>query len=274
MRRRTLWFFSALALVLAVWFLTNLPALYARVKLDRSFPALSRYEFEPTPNIVLVGSSMTFRLYEGYFRTPLRNLAISGGSSLTGLAIIANYQSLPRLILVETNIMSRPADAALVAQFGKNDSEQFKWFRPVRAAISAIYYRLKYKSEAENVERLPKLEPADYNISASVADTKGEFNKDQLDNDMASSTEEMKRLVAGLKSRGCKIIFYELPFPGGLGETHFATKARTLTRAAFQKDKWLTIGPVDQLRWVDAAHMDERSALIVAQEIDASITRH
>ena len=52
-------------------------------------------------------------LYEGYFQTRLRNIAIGGGSSLTGLAIIASFQSIPRLILVETNIMSRPVDDAL-----------------------------------------------------------------------------------------------------------------------------------------------------------------
>src|SRR5258708_10254176 len=75
--------------VLAAWPVANLPALYARVKLDRSYPALSRYEFEPTPDVVLVGSSMTFLLYEGYFRQPRPpNLATSGGSPLTGLSII------------------------------------------------------------------------------------------------------------------------------------------------------------------------------------------
>jgi hypothetical protein len=85
-----------------MWFLTALPSLYARVKLDRSFPALSRYEFEATPEIILVGSSMTFRLYEGYFlKTRLRNIAIGGGSPLNGLAIIASYGDVPRLILVE-----------------------------------------------------------------------------------------------------------------------------------------------------------------------------
>lgn len=85
MRRQILWSAAALALLAGGSLLANSLALYARVKLDRSFPALSRYEFEPTPDIVLVGSSMTFRLYEHYFAQPgVRNLAISGGSSLTG----------------------------------------------------------------------------------------------------------------------------------------------------------------------------------------------
>jgi hypothetical protein len=53
-------------------------------------------------------------LFEGYFlRTRPRNIAIGGGSALTGLAIIASYQKLPHLIFVETNILSRPVDEAL-----------------------------------------------------------------------------------------------------------------------------------------------------------------
>jgi hypothetical protein len=86
--------------------LLNFSSLYARVYDDRRFPALSRYALEPTPDIALVGSSMTARLYEGYFKTRLRNISTSGGSPLTGLAILASYPSLPRVVLVETNMMS------------------------------------------------------------------------------------------------------------------------------------------------------------------------
>jgi hypothetical protein len=266
------WLFTAAimaAVPFAIWFLANLPALYARVKLDRSYPTLSRYEFEPTPDVVLVGSSMTFRLFEGYFRAPVRNLAISGGSPLTGLAIIASYSSLPREIFVETDIMSRSIDAALVEQFGKNDSEPFRWFRPVRAAISAIYYRIKYRSETENVERLPKQGPAEYDIAASVEASLKEYSSNQYDRIMGRNTEELRRLVSNLENRGCRIVFYELPYPGGLGEAQFAVRARTLTRAAFHNEKWLTFDGVDQLRWLDGAHMDERSAIIIAQQIDS-----
>ena len=123
MRYRITWTIAAAAIAAVGYFAVNLPALYARVKLDRSFPALSRYVFEPTPEIVLVGSSMAYRLYEGYFSTSVRNLAIGGGSPLTGLAIIASYEQLPRTILVETNIMSRPIDVALVSAFGQSGDE-------------------------------------------------------------------------------------------------------------------------------------------------------
>jgi len=224
-----------------------------------------------TPDVALVGSSMTFRLFEGYFlKTRPRNVAIGGGSALTGLAIIASYQKLPRLILVETNIMSRPVDETLVEQFGGNDAEPYQWFRPIRAIISFVYYWIKHKSETENVNQLPRDEPLDYDISASIATTLEEYSSAKLDDAMVRNVEMLKRLVANLEGRGCQIFFYELPYPDALGNTHYAVTARSFVHTAFSDSKqWPRLDfREQQLRWVDAAHMDQRSAIIVALEIE------
>ena len=53
---------------------------------DGSLITLNRYVREPTPDIVLVGSSVAWRLKEEYFSPPrVRNLALAGGSPVTGL---------------------------------------------------------------------------------------------------------------------------------------------------------------------------------------------
>jgi hypothetical protein len=248
--------------------LLNFSSLYARVYDDRRFPALSRYALEPTPKIVLVGSSMTFRLYEGYFQTKLRNISISGGSPLTGLAVLGSYSSLPRVVLVEMNVMSRSLDSDLVEKFGNNDAAAFQWFRPYRAIISWVYYWLKFRSE--NVAGLRDSAPATYDISASLHQAKEEYASAGMDEPMAENTRTMKRLVSTLEGRGCKVYFYELPYPGNLAASHFAVTARTLMHDAFADPKqWPQFDyHLPELRWVDAAHLDERSAAIVAQEID------
>jgi hypothetical protein len=164
-----------LVLLLLVPVLWNFPQLYARVLEDRRFPAISRYALEPVPDVALVGSSMMFRIYEGYFSTRLRNVSIGGGSPLTGLAIIASYPKVPNIIVVETNILSRPLDLPFVEKFGKNDAEPFAWFRPYRVAISWVYYWLKYKSENDNVARLPLQKPAEYDIKVSLGEAEVEY---------------------------------------------------------------------------------------------------
>ena len=272
MRRTASYILIAIALALAAVMapvLLNLSSLYPRVYDDRRFPALSRYALERTPDIALVGSSMTFRIYEGYFRTRLRNVSISGGSPLTGLAILASYPSVPHVVLVDTNIMSRAAESELMEKFGKNDAASFQWFRPYRAVISFVYYWIKYKSE--NVVALRNSAPATYDISTSVEQAAAEYGRSNFDAAMAENTQTMVRLVSTLEARGCKVYFYELPYPGNLGSSHFAVTARTLMhRAYLYPDQWPQLDyHLPELRWVDAAHMDERSAAIVAQQMDS-----
>jgi hypothetical protein len=110
------------------------PAATAR---DGSLITLNRYVQEPAPDVVLVGSSVAWRLKEEYFSTSrVRNLALAGGSPLTSLEIVARQQQLPKIVLIETNVLSRPADRALVERFaGQEHSDAF--LRPVRTAIAA-----------------------------------------------------------------------------------------------------------------------------------------
>ena len=110
------WFakFSIIALALVsacglatAWFgnALHLPSTTTR---DGTLITMNRYVTEPVPDVVLVGSSLTFRLKEEYFATPaLRNLALAGGSPVTGLEIVADQAQLPKIIIVETNILSR-----------------------------------------------------------------------------------------------------------------------------------------------------------------------
>src|SRR5665213_2048727 len=95
------------------WFGNKLqvPAITTR---DGTLITLNRYAKEPIPDVVLVGSSLTFRLKEEYFTTHrLRNLALAGGSPVTGLEVVASQPRLPKIILVETNVLSRTTDVAL-----------------------------------------------------------------------------------------------------------------------------------------------------------------
>src|SRR5437879_6327320 len=83
---------TAVVLLLACGFATawfgqglQLPSTTTR---DGTLITLNRYAKEPIPRVVLVGSSLAYRLKEEYFATPgVRNLALAGGSPLTGLEI-------------------------------------------------------------------------------------------------------------------------------------------------------------------------------------------
>ena len=180
-----------------------------------------------------------------------------------------SFQVIAR-ILVETNILSRPIDRALVEAFGDNPSEPFEWFRPARGVISWTYYWIKFQSEAQTVLQLPRQPPATYDISQSVNDTIKEYNGRDWVQIMRPNVEELKRLVAALKGRGCHIVLFELPSAPGVRETEYVKAAHILAKEAFpDAEKWLAISDNEsELRWIDASHIDERSAILVAQQID------
>src|ERR1700755_2339090 len=113
----------------------ELPATTTR---DGTLTTLNRYVRGSTPDVVLVGSSLTLRLKEEYFSTPnVRNLALAGGSPVTGLEIVANQMHLPRVILVEMNILSRATDERLVKKYSSGGNADPLFFRPVRTAVAA-----------------------------------------------------------------------------------------------------------------------------------------
>src|SRR5437879_13226137 len=103
--------FSAVTLLLACGFATawfgnglQLPSTTTR---DGTLITLNRYAREPIPDVVLVGSSLTFRLKEEYFATSrLRNLALAGGSPVTGLAIVEHQPRRPRIVPVQAEAFS------------------------------------------------------------------------------------------------------------------------------------------------------------------------
>src|ERR1700691_5758404 len=119
---------SAALLLLAcglatAWFGNSLqvPATTTR---DGTLITLNRYAKEPIPDIVLVGSSLSFRLKEEYFATPrVRNLALAGRSPVTGLYSVANQRRFPSLVLIEESVLSRRTDGGLVEKYsGSGDA--------------------------------------------------------------------------------------------------------------------------------------------------------
>ena len=108
-----------------------------------------------------------------------------------------------------------------------------------------------------------------------MQETEAEYARPHLDDAMAENTRTMVRLVSMLEERGCKVYFFELPYPGNLGNSHFVVTARTLMHGAFpNSERWPQLDyHLPDLRWVDAAHMDERSAALMAYEMDRVLSQ-
>jgi hypothetical protein len=244
---------------------------------DGTLITLSRYMREPVPGTVLVGSSITFRLKEEYFATAgLRNLALAGGSPVTGLEIVANQPQLPGLILVEANVLSRATDTALVERYSYGGTEPF-FFRPVRAAVAAYEQRrhapLTHEQVALDLRRLVGQPPSDFDNRIYVDRAQQQFNAEDPTDAARSITRRIEELIRIVEQRGARVLLFELPYSETIEGSRYAATTREIIHAAFpDSNQWL---PVDvdrsELRWADGVHLDERSAVIVTQAMDRAL---
>jgi len=236
---------------------------------DGTLITLSRYLREPVPHIVLVGSSITFRLKEEYFATPgLRNLALAGRSPLTGLEIVAGQPRLPGLILVEANVLARHTDTALVEHYSHGDAEPL-FFRPVRAAVAAYEQRLHTPLTHERVSfdlrRLLEQPPSDFDNRIYVDRALQQFDAEDPTATVRLNVKRMEQLIRIVEQRGARVFLFDLPYSDPIEGSRYATTTREIVHMAFpDSSRWLPI-EVDrsELRWADGVHLDERSAVIV-----------
>ena len=272
---------SAALLLLAcglatAWFgnTLQLPATTTR---DGTLITLNRYAREPIPDVVFVGSSLTFRLKEEYFATPrLRNLALAGGSPLTGLEIVANQPWIPKLVLIEANVLSRAPDAAVVERYSSRDTEPL-FFRPVRAAVAAyetwLHVPLTHAQVSAVLDQLLRQPPSDFDSRIYADRARAQFNAQEATDITLANVDRLVHLIASIERRGSRALLFELPYSQPLEESRLARNTREIVHARFPApDRWLHIEYARRdLRWADGVHLDERSAVIVAQSIDRTL---
>jgi hypothetical protein len=274
---------SAAVLLLACGFATarfghglQLPSTTTR---DGSLITLNRYATEPVPDVVLVGSSLTFRLKEEYFATAkLRNLAVAGGSPVTGLEIVANQPRLPKIILVETNILSRATDEALVGRYSSKGNAEPLFFRPVRTAVAAYenwrHAPVTHAQASSAHARLLKQPPRDFDNRVYVDRAVQQANTEDPTIVTQINVQRLQQLIVALEQKGARVLLFELPLSMELENARFAKITGAIVHGRFpDSGRWLPIDVArSELRWADGVHLDERSALMVVQSIERAIS--
>jgi hypothetical protein len=244
---------------------------------DGALTILDRYVQEPVPRVLLVGSSLTARLNEEYFDTPnLKVLGLAGGSPITALEVVLARDRLPGTILIEMNILARGADPALVQKFSGGRAPI--WPRPIRSAI-AFYERWHHappdRARARAIAAaLLQGPPSDFDNRIYVERALRELSTAPSDAVMTNNLVTLRRLADKIEARGSRVYFYSLPLSAALQDSVMATATAAAAHAEFSDDRrWIHLdGTKPDLRWADGFHLDERSAIIIARQIDGFLT--
>ena len=264
--------------VATAWFGTGLQ-LSSTTTRDGTLITFDRYAQESVPDVVLVGSSITFRLNEDYFATPrLRNLAIAGGSPVTGLEIVTNQQQLPRIVLVEANVLSRPIDTALVEKYSSKDRVDPLFFAPVKTAVAAyenwLHAPPTHAQVSLALDRLISEPPHDFDNHIYTERALQQLNAEDPTVAVRANVKRIQELIPVLERRGARLLLFELPHPAPVEDTRSARVTHEIVHAEFPGlDRWLHLDyQRSELRWADSYHLDDRSAVIVSRSIDRALS--
>ena len=245
---------------------------------DGSLVTLNRYVQGPAPDVALVGSSVAWRLKEEYFSLPLvRNLALAGGSPVTGLEIVAKQHSLPKIVLIETNVLSRSVDSALVERFSAGAHADVMLLRPVRTAIAAYESWNHAPPDPAQIradlEQLLRQRPSEFDNRVYLDRAVGEMNAEDPTVATHANVARIRELIAEIERRGGRALLIEIPFSPEIDGSRFVGVTRSIVHGAFpDPSRWLPIdAPGNELRWADGVHLDERSALLVVRAIEKAL---
>ncbi|RXT48754.1 hypothetical protein [Bradyrhizobium betae] len=221
--------------------------------------------------VVIVGSSLSARLSEGYFNSPqVENLSIAGGASGTGLEIIRRTDPLPKLVVIESNILSRRTDPGLVERslHPRSIFEPVKW---LAGSYERYLHPPKSKQEGgKEVEAMLARPATDVEDGEAVREAVKQAADVPAEEFMKGTLDEINRSKADLEARGVRVLLLHVPCSDDIENAPFATASNALAREAFPKPSaWLKLElDRSQLRWTDGVHLDERSAALVARAID------
>jgi hypothetical protein len=207
---------------------------------------------------------------------------LGGGSAMTGLEILRSVPALPKVILVEINILDRPFDEEWKNKGAFAHSQPWVVLAGISKPLRYIFteplfsYISPDQQSAWWSQKLMVLrsgKATEYDIQSAVS--AGQLMWDKRNSwDIADRNfKRIQELTIEFESRGAKVYLLYLPYADGYDNHAFAQRNREIASGndAFQCQRCIDVRKlvdVKTLRWDDGAHLDDRSALIVAEALE------
>ncbi len=252
---------------------------------DRNIICLQSYLYEPTPDVVIVGSSLGTRLSE--LPAGWSNLALAGGSAMTGLETVRRSGRAPRLVLIEMNFIDRGVDEATVNGLFMPVAHQLRGATPAfrhenRPSVVTswvmvdLYQRLEWRlnralgGDGVTSERAkPQAARLSEVRRASMIDRQlAKYEAPVDEADIAERVTGLRRTIDHLAERGVAVALFEMPEDASLYDAPAKVAWRAALAEALPRDRYHW---VDGVRWSDYHTTD---GLHLAGEQAQRYTRH
>lgn len=214
---------------------------------------------------LVVGSSLAYRLSNNNLPNGFWNLSQAGGSSLRGLERIQLSNAIPKLILIETNILERssgklketiyPVDYYLKKHIPITQEK----YKPVTYFIN-LFYKLMSKKPIDSKPPPPMSIDA---INAMDALQIEAYSNDlSNDNLTIKNFQRLEKLVNEFQSKDVCIVFFEMPISCKLDSLPKAISIRNMMEEYFPQDTYNYIPKFNCQEFVttDGVHLDLNSS--------------
>lgn len=224
----------------------------------------------------LLGSSLSEVMPKIALR-PIRSLALTGGSATTGAQLLRAFDHAPKVVLIEANVLGRPADRDLLSDVL---SPARMWVvehcracrsrnRPLTVALTVVsHLRTKPMSDIEEDALYlgsprggpPAPELLAVQMEASTRPPDAAALKQSLD--------ELAPVVDWLEQKGTRVVFVDMPMHRAAvyGPYNQATLAAVAARFPESRYTWFRFRD-REYDTSDGHHMTYPEARIVAQEL-------
>jgi hypothetical protein len=249
---------------------------------DANLGSLVKYAAADEKNVAWVGSSLTAALSERYFTIQgSYNLGLSGGNPVTALEVLLRLPSLPKVVVIETNILDRSVDHTLVDRPWEYFSVPMvgifaNFYRPLHLIPAAVFYwpgRIRRTAESRRQSLL-----AASSSYRGLPET-GQREVRRLDTRPVnqaleeSNAAEIHRIKSDLQRLGVRVYFINLPYAPEFQRHPYNTRAQALISGSdhYNCDVCVDLSavlPMDDLGWSDGQHLDERSSIIVIDAME------
>jgi hypothetical protein len=250
-----------------------------------------------TPHTVVVGSSLAARLTSEMFSGDVFNLSFRGKSVFDGLSILEKSKLVPRVLLVEINVLTRPRDDSFIDPLFQQPFYTLKRYLPAlrernrpltdlkRVILETRRLLLKRNKEEENTDspkkssvRLDKeVDSSNKNplfdrmLEMAVISQKSIPDKHTTEDIM----EELKLRVDVLMSRGSKVVLFEMPMHPLLCNSPQTIHMRAAVHDTFTNDQYLILPPPNcsDFSTTDGSHLPLPEAKRYAVDLQKQLSK-
>jgi hypothetical protein len=219
-------------------------------------------DFHQDDSVVIVGTSLSARLYNNLLPHGFYNLSLAGGSIYEGLAIVKENPRKPKYVLIESNLFDKEPDKeAISGIFDPFMQTLRKWIPSIREAYQPANLLTPYLGYV--AKEKPEKTIRDTGITNMLLRQRIKQYQVVPDNAvMDKNLQLLKKYVTDLQSAGVKVIFYEIPENCELLKT---------PKYLIPKQKIINVFPANQYHWMpepdcslyqysDGSHMAYESA--------------